>query len=514
MSLRFKLVGGFFVVSVLAAIIGAIGIYSLETIKSAEKDLYDNGIVGLMQLDSLQQGIAAVKLAVRDAALADDDAGNKEALAEYNSGIAEIEKQLKAYEETFIDAQDRTNYGNFKSVWLNEYQPLAKTTLDLGEANKNKEAATVLRSSEFAKAKADLDATLKTVYDYNVTYIVGLNKSDAQLIDTSIYISVAVAIVAVLLSILLGILLTNSILRTLRLVEDSTNYVSTGVTQISSSSEELATGSSEQSSSVEQISASVEELSATIKQNADNASQTEKIASKSSLDAKESGSAVKQTVQAMKSISERVVVIQEIARQTNLLSLNAAIEAARAGEHGRGFAVVANEVQKLAERSQDAARDIEGLTKSSVSIAEQAGQMLERLVPDIQKTADLVTEINAASSEQASGVQQINLAIQQLNNVVQENASSSEELASTSEELAGQAVTMRDAVVFLKMGRREKVQPAPANGKAAYSEAGHARQGKINGPKQHLPLPNHNPSRGVKISLEGPDPEDDDFERS
>jgi methyl-accepting chemotaxis protein len=258
---------------------------------------------------------------------------------------------------------------------------------------------------------------------------------------------------AVVFALALGIVLTRSILRTFRVVEDSGEYVTSGTAQISASAEELAQGASEQAASVEQVSASVEELTATIQQNADNASQTEKIASKSATDAKEGGQAVKQTVEAMKNISGKVVVIQEIARQTNLLSLNAAIEAARAGEYGRGFAVVATEVQKLAERSQSAAKEIEELSKSSVEVAEHAGRMLDKLVPDIQRTADLVTEINAASEEQASGVQQINQAVQQLNTVVQQNASSSEELASTAEELSSQSFLMRDAIVFLKTGR-------------------------------------------------------------
>jgi methyl-accepting chemotaxis protein len=153
----------------------------------------------------------------------------------------------------------------------------------------------------------------------------------------------------------------------------------------------------------------------------------------------------------MKDIARKITVVGEIARQTNLLALNAAIEAARAGEEGRGFAVVASEVRKLAERSQKAAAEISELSVSSVEVAERAGEMLNRIVPDIQKTAELVQEISVASSEQNSGAEQINKAVQQLDSVIQENASAAEEMSSTSEELTGQAEHLRDIIGFFRI---------------------------------------------------------------
>jgi methyl-accepting chemotaxis protein len=195
----------------------------------------------------------------------------------------------------------------------------------------------------------------------------------------------------------------------------------------------------------------MEEMASSIRQNTDNATQTEKIAIKSAVDAREGGKAVNETVAAMKEIATKISIIEEIARQTNLLALNAAIEAARAGEHGKGFAVVASEVRKLAERSQSAAGEISGLSIRSVAIAEQAGEMLTKMVPDIQRTSELVQEITASSKEQDVGAEQINKAIQQLDQIIQQNASASEEMASTSEELSSQAGQLSDAISFFKV---------------------------------------------------------------
>jgi len=234
-------------------------------------------------------------------------------------------------------------------------------------------------------------------------------------------------------------------------VMTSVNNVTAGSHEMSSTSEEISQGASEQAASAEQVSSSIEQMTASIKQNADNAVQTEKIAVKSAEDAKEGGKAVSETAHAMKEIAGKISIIEEIARQTNMLALNAAIEAARAGEHGKGFAVVASEVRSLAERSQDAAKEISELSTVSVEVAEKAGEMLIKLVPAIQKTADLVQEISASSNEQNSGALQISKAIQQLDVVIQQNAGASEQLAATAEELSSQSLHMQEMISFFKV---------------------------------------------------------------
>ncbi|CAO4162688.1 Chemotaxis protein [Methylorubrum populi] len=227
--------------------------------------------------------------------------------------------------------------------------------------------------------------------------------------------------------------------------------VSSGSQELSASAEQLSQGSTEQASSTEEASASMEQMAANVKQNADNAGQTEAIARQSALDAEASGAAVGRAVEAMQTIAQKITIVQEIARQTDLLALNAAVEAARAGEHGRGFAVVASEVRKLAERSQAAAAEIGTLSSDTVKAAQQAGDMLGRLVPDIKKTAALVEEISAACREQDIGSGQINQAIQQLDKVTQQNASASEQVSATSEELATQAERLQATIAYFRI---------------------------------------------------------------
>jgi len=239
-------------------------------------------------------------------------------------------------------------------------------------------------------------------------------------------------------------------------VKVAAENVNSGSIEMSSSSQEMSQGASEQAASAEEVSSSIEEMTATIRQNTANSLETEKIAHQASADAADCGEAVNDTVGAMKNIAEKIVIIEEIARQTNLLALNAAIEAARAGEHGKGFAVVAAEVRKLAERSQTAAAEINDLSGSSVSVAESAGRQLEAMVPNIQKTSELVQEIAASSREQDSGADQISRAIQELDQVIQQNASAAEETASTAEELSSQAELMADMISFFKVGDAER----------------------------------------------------------
>ncbi len=233
-------------------------------------------------------------------------------------------------------------------------------------------------------------------------------------------------------------------------VRNASDHVAAGSNELSDGAQNLSQGATEQAASVEETSAAMEQMASNIANNTETSQATEKIAQKASRDAEEGGNAVNEAVTAMKEIASKIGIIEEIARQTNLLALNAAIEAARAGEHGKGFAVVAAEVRKLAERSQTAAGEISQLSATSVEVAERAGGIIGKLVPDIRKTAELVQGIAASSQEQTLGAQQINTAIQQLDQVIQQNAGASEEMAATSEELSAQAEILAQAISFFQ----------------------------------------------------------------
>jgi len=257
--------------------------------------------------------------------------------------------------------------------------------------------------------------------------------------------------------------MVSGLVRTVQDVRTIAGEVASASQSISTTSVEVSNGASVQAASAEEASSSMEQMVSNIKQNADNAQQTNKIAMKSAKDAQESGKSVLEAVAAMKEIASKISIIEEIARQTNLLALNAAIEAARAGEHGKGFAVVAAEVRKLAERSQRAAGEINQLSGTTVKVSEKAGEMLDKLVPDIQRTAELVQEITAASQEQDVGAEQINKALQQLERVIQQNASASEEMAATTEELTAQSDQLVSALGFFHTGDEGHAQRPQAS---------------------------------------------------
>ena len=228
--------------------------------------------------------------------------------------------------------------------------------------------------------------------------------------------------------------------------------VSTGSNQLNSSAQQLASGASFQASTLEKTSAVIHDVKENIQKNVNNADHTESIAQQTSEKAEATSQHVKEALETMNTITGKISVIEEIARQTGLLALNAAIEAARAGEQGKGFAVVAAEIRKLAERSQTAASEISGISSTSATIAENAGKSFESLIPDINETTRLVQQINSSNEEQMQGIERISAELKELGTIVHQNVTASEEMAAASEELSSQAKHLNETMMFFKLG--------------------------------------------------------------
>jgi methyl-accepting chemotaxis protein len=304
------------------------------------------------------------------------------------------------------------------------------------------------------------------------------------------------------------------------------NNIASASEQMSSNSQEMSQGASEQASSAEQVSSSMEQMKSNIQQNTDNAQQTEKISKNAAESIRKGNEAAQNSVQSMKDIAEKISIINDIAYQTNILALNAAVEAARAGEYGKGFAVVASEVRKLAERSAEAASEIDEKSKSGVEISEKAGKQLEDIVPEVEKTSQLVQEITASSNEMNSGADQVNNAIQQLNQVTQQNAASSEELATSAEEMASQADQLKETIAYFKTGDEKQEKQhfknhniennyARNTGKKQETEQlkeyqNNSGQGKI-AQKNSAENQNNGSRQGINLNMKSDD--DNDFEK-
>jgi len=492
-----KLIGGFTAVALIAAVIGIAGIICLHSLAGANVALYEKATVPEGQLIDMTASLQGIRVALRDIILSPD----KQKFAEKIKGLNEsLTQQSALFEKTIDSAQTRKEFEEF-SADRKKFDYYIDQMVSLASSGKEKEATQILYGGEaLVVVTAEQDAFNKMGDDVQATAESRMQQS-SSLASRASTLMITATLIGLVVALVFGWQLTNmiatplvrvvqvlealaagdltqhveaggedeigqmerslvavnsSMTRTINDIRSIAGEVSAASQAISTASVQISRGASSQAAAAEEASASMEEIVSNIKQNADNAQQTDKIANKSSRDGQESGKSVLEAVTAMKEIASRISIIEEIARQTNLLALNAAIEAARAGEHGKGFAVVAAEVRKLAERSQKAAAEINHLSGSTVQISETAGEMLGKLVPDIQRTAELVQEIAAASREQDSGAEQINKALQQLEKVIQQNASAAEEMASTTEELTGQANQLVSALSYFRTGEQSR----------------------------------------------------------
>ncbi len=506
MKLRARLISGFFAVAVMSVVVGIVGLVNMNEINNNETRLYHEELLGISLIKEANICLLYAVRAEKSYLLADTQAEREKQTASWTKYVVEVERLLNEASVKFHSEEGQRTMADAKAAF-DAWKPVSARVLELGALNDLSKSSEALElSHEGARQKVNaLEVLIEDGTSRKENNAKTLSDAGDVLFRNSVIILIAVMLGAMILGILIGVFLSSSVLKTVggepseiasiadrvadgdlvidtskalavsgihkallqmvdRLKEvavgirSSSEQVSAGSLQLSTTSQQMSQGATEQAASVEEISSSMEEMTSNIRQNAENAQMTEKIARKAAQDAEAGGKAVSEAVEAMKVIAAKTGIIEEIARSTNMLALNASIEAARAGEYGKGFAVVASEVGKLAERSQKEAGEISTLSSRSVQIAENAGATINNMVPDIKRTAELVQEISASSAEQNSGAAQINQAILQLDQVVQQNASTSEESASMSEELASQAEQMQETISFFKLGGEQGIQ--------------------------------------------------------
>lgn len=508
LTIRAKLIASLAILSLVAFLIGVGGFLALSSSNNSIKTIYDDRLIALSQLDEVIGLIQRNQIAISRAGIEAPEQVDK-SLLEIEQNRTRANKVWADYMATYLTPEEKNLAQQFeqkRALFLAQALTPAITALKNHDVDVAKQLITHKLGELFSPMRETMNDLIqlqarvaKEEYDKSQSAFSSFKWMTAACLSVSLIISIG-----------MGMWLMNSIVKPIReavlvaetvasgdltrqidsnshdelgsllqalqkmreslttivsQVRQGTDTIATASSEIAAGNLELSSRTEQQASSLEETAASMEEITSTVRQNADNSKQAHVLTGSASEVAARGGAVVSEVVSTMNSINESskkivdiISVIDGIAFQTNILALNAAVEAARAGEQGRGFAVVASEVRSLAQRSAAAAKEIKELINNSVEkvdagsrLVHQAGDTMGEVVDSVKRVSDIVAEITAASSEQSTGIDQINQAVIQMDTVTQQNASLVEEAAAAAESLQNQARALAELVSFFKV---------------------------------------------------------------